>query len=153
MTRYQNCCSRRPAPQAEPATKVPDTNAFQAPTVGLEDRIFTIGTTADAAKFEVVKEELGKHFATQSWSDGVDAAMVFDTLTELSYHEPEEPEFPLKMMDGVDGKKVEDPEYEAKLMRYRMHAQKYTHCDDEYSKLVKSWKNDCSSIHIHVHIL
>ena len=48
-----------------------DTNAFRAPTVGLEDRIFMIGTTADAAKFEVVKEELGKHFATQSWNDGV----------------------------------------------------------------------------------
>ena len=62
-----------------------------------------IGTTADAAKFEVVKEELGKHFATQSWSDGVDAAMAFDTLIEPSYHEPEEPGFPLKMMYGVDG--------------------------------------------------
>ena len=60
--------------------KALDTNEFQAPTVGLEDKIFTIGTTADAAQFEVVKEELGKHFATQSWSDGVDAAMVFDTL-------------------------------------------------------------------------
>ena len=121
MTIYQNRCSRRPAPQAEPATKIPDTNTFQAPTVGLEDKNFTISTTADAAKFEVVKEELGKHFATQSWSDGVDAAMSFDTLTEPSYHEQEEPEFPLKMMDDVDGKRVEDPEYEAKLMRYRMH--------------------------------
>ena len=66
MTRYQNRCSRRSAPQAEPAVKAPDTNAFWAPTVGLEDKIFTIGTTAVAAKFEVVKEELGKHFATQS---------------------------------------------------------------------------------------
>ena len=82
-----------------------DTNAVRAPTVELEDKIFTIGTTADAAKFEVVKEELGKHFATQSWSDGVDAAMSFDTLTEPSYHEPEEPEFPLKMMDGVGDQK------------------------------------------------
>ena len=108
MTRYQNCCSRRSAPQAEPAVKAPDTNAFQASTVGLEDKIFTIGTTVDAAKFEVVKEELGKHFATQSWSDGVDAAIAFDTLTELSYHEPEEPEFSLRMMDGVDDEKVED---------------------------------------------
>ena len=88
MTRYQNRRSRRPVPLAEPDTKIPDTNAFWAPTVGLEDRIFTIGTTADAAKFEVVKEELGKHFATQSWSDGVDAVMAFDTLTEPSYHEP-----------------------------------------------------------------
>ena len=87
--------------QWDPAVQAPDTNEFRAPTVGLEDKIFTISTTADAAKFEVVKEELGKHFATQSWSDGVDAVMVFDTLTEPSYHEPEEPEFPQKMMDGV----------------------------------------------------
>ena len=64
----------------------------------------------------MVKEELGKHFATQSWSDGVDAAIAFDTLTEPSYDEPEEPEFSRKMMDGVDGERVEDPEYEAKLM-------------------------------------
>ena len=104
-------------PQAEPATKIPETNAFQAPTVGLEDKIFTIGTTVDAAKFEVVKGELGKHFATQSWSDGVDAVITFETLTEPSYHEPEEPEFPLRMMDGVGDERVEDPEYEAKLMR------------------------------------
>ena len=85
MTRYQNRRARRSASQAEPAVKAPDTNEFRAPTVGLEDKIFTIGTAADAAKFEVVKEELGKHFVTQSWSDGVDATMTFDTLTEPSY--------------------------------------------------------------------
>ena len=66
MMRYQNRRSKRPAQLAEPATKVPDTNAFRAPTVGLEDKIFKIGTTADAAKFEIVKEELDKHFATPS---------------------------------------------------------------------------------------
>ena len=79
MTRYQNWRARRPAPQAEPTVKAPDTNEFQAPTVGLEDKIFMIGTTADAAKFEVVNEELGKHFATQPWSDGADAAMAFES--------------------------------------------------------------------------
>ena len=99
MTRYQNRCARRSAPQAEPAVKVPDTDAFRAPTVGLEDKIFTMDTTADTAKFEVVKEELGKHFATQSWSDGVDAAIAFGTLTEPSYDEPEELEFPQMMME------------------------------------------------------
>ena len=98
----------------------------------------------EAAKFEVVKEELGKHFATQSWSDGVDAAMSFDTLTEPSYHEPKEPEFALKMMDGGGDQKVEDPEYEVKLISYRIRAQKYACCDDEYSKLVKNWKNNRS---------
>ena len=100
---------------AEPATKAPDTNEYQAPTVGLEDKIFTIGTTADAAKFKVVKEELGKHFATQAWSDGANAAMAFETLTEPSYDEPKEPDIPVKVI--VDGEtKTEDPEYEVKLM-------------------------------------
>ena len=72
--------------------------------MGLEDKIFTIGTTADAAKFEVVKEELGKHFATQSWNDGVDADVAFDKLIEPSYDEPEEPEFPSKMVLDDEGK-------------------------------------------------
>ena len=85
--------------------------------MGLEDKIFTIGTTADAAKFEVVKEELGKHFATQSWNDGVDTAVAFDKLIELSYDEPEEPDFPLKMMVDDEGKSTgkEDHEYDAKV--------------------------------------
>ena len=143
MPRYQNQRARRSAAQAEPAVKA-DTNEFQAPTIGLEDKIFTIGTTTDAAKFEVVKEELGKHFATQAWSDEANTAIAFDTLTEPSYHEPEEPEFPLKMMDGDGDQKVEDPEYEAKLIRYRVLCSKYARCDDEYAKLVKSWKNNRS---------
>ena len=48
------------------------------------------------------------------------------------------------MMDGVGDQKVEDPEYEVKLIQYRIRAQKYARCDDEYSKLVKSWKNNRS---------
>ena len=65
--------------------------------------IFTFSTTVNTVTFEVVKEELGKHFAIQSWSDGVDAAIAFESLTEPSYDEPEEPEVPLNMMDGVGG--------------------------------------------------
>ena len=84
MPRYQNRRARRPAAHAEPVTKASDTNEYQALTVGLEDKIFTIGTTADAAKFEMIKEELGKHFATQFQSDEADAAMAFETLTEPS---------------------------------------------------------------------
>ena len=42
--------------------------------------------------------------------------MAFETLTEPSYDEPEEPDFPLKMMDGVGDTKTEDPEYEIKLI-------------------------------------
>ena len=98
MLIYQNWRARRSAAQAEPAGKVADTNEYQAPTVGLEDKIFMIGTTANGETFEVVKEELGKYFATQAWSDWADAAMAFETLTEPSYDEPKEPDIPAKMI-------------------------------------------------------
>ena len=113
--------------------------------LGWRIKIFTIGTTVDAEKFEVVKEELGKHFAAQPWSDEADAVMAFESLTEPSYNEPEEPDFPQKMMDGVGDKKVEDPEYEVKLIWYRIPTTKYARCDNEYAKLVKNWKNNRSS--------
>ena len=58
------------------------TTEYCAPTVGLEDHIFTFGKVKDAAKFEVVKEELGKHFTTQTWKNGDDAARVFETSKE-----------------------------------------------------------------------
>ena len=66
MVKYTHRRDRQPA-AAEPATKTPVTTEYRAPTVGLEDNVFTIGS---AAKFETVKEELGKHFGTQSWNDG-----------------------------------------------------------------------------------
>ena len=49
MPRYQNWHARRSAAQAEPAVKV-DINEFRAPTVGLEDKTFMIGTTVNAAE-------------------------------------------------------------------------------------------------------
>lgn len=93
MEKYNHRRNRRSA-AAEAATKTPVTTEYRAPTIGLEDKVFTIGSTMDAAKFETVKEELGKHFATQSWSDGADAAMAFETLTEPQYDEPDEPDPP-----------------------------------------------------------
>ena len=77
---------RRPA-AAVPANSTA-TNEYRAPTAGLEDMVFTIGKTKDAARFGVVKEELGKHFATQSWSDAADAARAFEILVEPVYIEP-----------------------------------------------------------------
>ena len=106
------------------------TNDYRAPTVGLEDMVFTIGKTKDAAWFEFVKEELGKHFATQSWSDAADAARAFEILEEPIYNKPTEPELPLRLLKqetviGTDGvavepPPVEDPEYKIKSQRYRM---------------------------------
>ena len=93
----------------------------------------------------MVKEELGKHFATQPWSDGADATIAFESLTELSYNKPVEPAYPVKMIG--DGDKIaEDSEYEVKLMQYRMHIQKYARNNDEWSKNVKNWKNNRSGM-------
>ena len=79
MARYQHCRARRPS-ATEPAP-APSATEYRAPTFGLEYQVFTIGSTKDADKFELEKEQLGKQFATQSWSDGADAAMAFETLT------------------------------------------------------------------------
>ena len=111
MPRNQNRRFRRPAVQAESATKISVTSEkeHRAPTVGLEDKIFTIGTTADAAKFEMVKEELSKHFATQPWSDRADAIIVLDTLTEPLYLEPREADISTKFIIRESTVSKEDP--------------------------------------------
>ena len=64
MGQYQHRRARRPA-ATEPAPALSATE-YRAPTVGLEDQVFTIGSTNNASKFELVIEELGKHFSTQS---------------------------------------------------------------------------------------
>ena len=81
MGKYIHRRERRSA-AAEAAEKAPVATEYRAPTARLEDKVFTIGSTLDAAKFETVKEELGKHFATQTWSDGANAAIAFETLVE-----------------------------------------------------------------------
>ena len=130
------------------------TNDCRAPTVGLEDILFTIGKTKDAARFEVVKEELGKHFATQFWSDAADAARAFEILEEPIYNEPTEPELPLHLLKqesvtGTDGvvvepSPVEYPEYESKSQRYRMLISLYSCDHDEWRCSVKHWKDNKS---------
>ena len=106
MVRYQHRSARRPA-ATDPAP-APSATEYRAPTVGLEYQVFTIGITKDADKFELVKEELGKNFANQSWSDGSDAAMAFETLTEPIYDEPAEPVI-LERFYSYKDKSVEDP--------------------------------------------
>ena len=124
---------RRPA-AAVPANSTV-TNEYRAPTAGLEDMVFTIGKTKDAARFEVVKEELGKHCSTQSWSDAADVARAFEVLEEPVYTEPTEPDLPKRILTGVkvsNDKGVDtilpgevDPEYESKAQRYRMLISRY----------------------------
>ena len=143
MGRYH----RRRAIWAAATEPVPAPSAtdYQAPTVVLEDQVFTIGSTKDAAKFELVKEELGKHVATQPWSDGADAAMAFETLTETIYNEPAEPVIPERFYSYKD-KSVEEPEYENNSLRYHMQLSMYTRNHDEWSKTVKNWKNNRSGM-------
>ena len=61
----------------------------------------------------------------QPWSDGADAAMAFETLTESSYLEPREPDISVKFIVGADDVSTQDSEYEVKLMRYKMQISKY----------------------------
>ena len=103
MVRYHHRRARRPA-AAETTAASPVTTEYRAPTVGLEDKVFTIGSALDAAKFETVKEELGKHFATQSWSDGANAVAAFETLTQPVYDEPAEPDIPERYIAADGGK-------------------------------------------------
>ena len=97
----------------------------------------------DAAKFEVVKEELGKHFATQSWIDGADAAMAFETLTEPTYDVPAEPVIPEQFSEEGDNS-VEDPEYESKYLHSRMQLTMYTRNHDEWARNAKKWSRNRS---------
>ena len=130
---------------AEPAKKAPVTKEFLAPAVGLEDKVFTVGSTMDAARFEVVKKELDKHFATQPWSDGANVTMALYTLTEPLYNEPEELDIPERFITTtVGGESTEDPAYEVTLMRHKMQISKYACSHNEWSKNKKNWKNNHS---------
>ena len=116
--------------------------------------VFTIGKIKDAARFEVVKEELGNHFATQFWSDAADVVRAFEILGEPVYKEPEEPDLPKCLLKGekVTNNKGEesilpgevDPEYESKAQRYRMLINRYSHDHDEWKSRVKHWKDNKS---------
>ena len=131
---------------AAPASSA-STNDYRAPTIGLEDMISTIGKTKDAVRFAVVKEELDKHFATQSWSDTADAARAFEIIEEPVYMEPTGPELPLRLLKKetvaddngveVDSPPVEDPEYESKSQRYRMLINIYSRDHDEWKRTVR----------------
>ena len=109
--------------------------------------VFTIGTSKDAFRFEVVNKELGKQLATQSWSDGVDAERAFKIFEEPIYNKPTEPELLLRLLKQepvigtygvvVESPQVEDPEYKSKSHRYRIHISMYSRDHDEWKRSVK----------------
>ena len=78
-------------PAAAEASDNTSTTDYRAPTFGLEDQFFTFGKAKYAAKFEVVKEELGKQFSTQTWNDGDDSARAFETSKDPVYIDPTDP--------------------------------------------------------------
>ena len=49
------------------AAKAVGSSGFRAPTSGLEDAVFTVGKTRDAAVFGETKSALAKHVGVQSW--------------------------------------------------------------------------------------
>ena len=90
------------------------TTKYHTPTVSLEDQVFTFGKAKYAAKFKVVKEELEKHFVTQTWNNRADAAQAFETSKERVYIEPNKHPLPTRFIHNtnMDGtiKTKEDPE-------------------------------------------
>ena len=120
------------------------TTDYRAPTIGLEDQFFTFGKTKGAAKFEFVKEELGKHFATQTWNNGADAARSFETSKEPVYIEPNEPPLPTRFIHNNNTdctiKTDEDTEYEGKSQQYNMLTNMFAADYREWKYNVKYWK-------------
>ena len=51
--------------------------------------------------------------------------MEFESLTQPSYLEPREPDIPVKFIVGADDVSTQDPEYEVKLMHYKIQISKY----------------------------
>ena len=103
---------------------------YCAPTVGLEDHVFTFGKAKYAAKLEIVKEKLGKTFSTQNWNNGADSAQAFDTSNEPVYINPTEPPLLTQFVKitNTDStiRSKEDPEYESKDQRYKMLTTMFT---------------------------
>ena len=81
-------------PAAAVAYATTSTAQHRAPTVGLDNQVSTFGKAKDASMFEIVKEELGKHFSTQTWNNGADATQAFETLKEPVYIDPTESALP-----------------------------------------------------------
>ena len=89
------------------------TTEYRAPTVSLEDQVFTFGWAKDDAKLELVKQELGKYDTTQTWNNGAEAARAFETSKEPVNIKPIDPPFPTRFIHNTNTdcaiKAKEDP--------------------------------------------
>eukprot|EP00957_Ditylum_brightwellii_P048986 3716854-Ditylum_brightwellii.AAC.1 len=68
--------------------------------------------------------------------------MAFETLTEPTYLEPQEPDILAKFIINADDLSTQDPKCKVKFMRYKMQIFKYGPELDKWSKNVKNWKNN-----------
>ena len=57
---------------------------FKSTIIGLEHKVFTIGTAKDAAAFEETKTSIARYVGTQSWRGSAAASSALETLTEPS---------------------------------------------------------------------
>ena len=74
-------------------------SAFQAPTKGLEDKVFTMGTVEAAATFDEVREQLARHIAQQSWAGAGRAGKAFDEMQWPPSTAPARPLLPMRAKD------------------------------------------------------
>ena len=57
---------------------------FKSTIIGLEHKVFTIGTAKDAAAFEDTKTSIARYVGTQSWRGSAAASSALETLPEPS---------------------------------------------------------------------
>ena len=100
----------------------------------------------DTDNSEVVKEELGKQFYTQTWNNGTDSTRAFETSKEPIYIKPNEPPLPTRFVHNTNTdctiKTEEDPEYESKSHRYKMLTTMFAIYHIEWKDNVKHWKSN-----------
>jgi len=65
-----------------------DNGAYEAPTVGYEDVLYTHGDTKAAATFTQVTTRLGRYLSLQSWKGATVAGRAMETMTEPVFEEP-----------------------------------------------------------------
>ena len=66
-------------------------NEYTAPTSGLENVLFTRGTTRDAARFTDTLNKLARHVEIQAWSQSAVTAKAMIDLVAPSWTEPTKP--------------------------------------------------------------
>ena len=74
-------------------------SGFRAPTSGLEDNVFTMGTVEAAATFDEVRELLARHIAQQSWHGAGRAGKAFDEMEWPPHVAPSKPLVPMRAKD------------------------------------------------------